>query len=178
MDEKQLFRDCLNGDRRAQKNLYDRYAGKMFAVCMRYAKDKTTAADYLQEGFIRVFRKLETFRSEGSFEGWIRTIMVNTSLEMLRKNDLLSESDDYMRHISLAQPDPGVIEQMHEKELIALIQQMPTGFRTVFNLYAIEGYTHKEIGEMLHISEGTSKSQYARAKTWLQNKLIRTNENR
>jgi RNA polymerase sigma-70 factor (ECF subfamily) len=176
MDEKQLFRDCLNGDRRAQKKLYDRYAGKMFAVCMRYAKDRPTAEDYLQEGFIRVFRKLDSFREEGSFEGWIRTIMVNTSLEILRKNDLLAASDDYTRYVGLAQPDPGIIEHMQEQELISLIQQMPAGFRTVFNLYAIEGYTHKEIGDKLQINEGTSKSQYARAKVWLQHKLIQSDE--
>jgi len=171
MDEKQLLTDCINGNHHAQKRLYEKYAGKMYAVCLRYAKDKSTAEDYLQEGFIRVFSKLSKFRSEGSFEGWIRTIMVNTSLEMLRKNNILTKSEDYQQAINLIEPDPSIIEKLQEEQLLECIQSMPPGFRAVFNLYAIEGYNHREIGDMLNISEGTSKSQFARARAWLQQKI-------
>ncbi|MBS4057473.1 MAG: RNA polymerase sigma factor [Bacteroidetes bacterium] len=171
MDEKQLLKDCLDGNRQAQKRLYDQFAGKMFALCMRYARNQQMAEDFLQEGFIRVFSKLDTFRGQGSFEGWIRTIMVNTSLELLRKNDLLKKSLSISEAFELPDQLELPADRLNEQYLLSCIQSLPAGFRAVFNLYAIEGYTHKEIGELLSISEGTSKSQYARAKAWLQQRI-------
>ncbi len=171
MDERQLVNACLKGDSKAQKQLYERFAPKMFGVCLRYAKDDDTAQDYLQEGFIRVFNNLDKFRFEGSFEGWIRRIVVNTALEKLRKVDVIKNSVEVEKALFTTDDVEQVMDQINAGELLQLIQTLPTGFRTVFNLYAIEGYTHQEIGKMLHISEGTSKSQYSRARQWLQLRL-------
>ncbi|HOP14166.1 sigma-70 family RNA polymerase sigma factor [Lentimicrobium sp.] len=171
MDEQQLLKDCLKGDVHAQKRLYEKYARKMFGVCLRYAGDQPMAEDFMQEGFIRVFANLKNYRMEGSFEGWIRRIMINTSLEILRKKDIF-------RYASPLDNDFQVSDQAEEGEdvpdtdaLVRLIQAMPAGFRAVFNLYVVENCSHKEIGQMLGISEGTSKSQYARARAWLQKRL-------
>lgn len=171
MDERQLLSNCLRGDLKAQKRLYDTFAPKMFGVCLRYARDHDTAQDYLQEGFIRVFAHLGDFRFEGSLEGWIRRVIVNTSLEKLRKVDVFKNSIEIENVLFLEYDVEQLQENLDAEDLLQLVQSLPTGFRTVFNLYAIEGYTHKEIGEMLNISEGTSKSQYSRARQWLQNKL-------
>ncbi len=173
MDEKQLLMDCRGGDMQAQQHFYERFAPKMYAVCLRYARDKGTAEDYLQEAFIRVFSQLDSFRGEGSLEGWVRRIVVNTCLTFLRKTDLLKHSIeiDYITHYS--DDDAFIPDKIHAAELLDHIRALPTGFRTVFNLYAIEGYSHKEIGVLLGISEGTSKSQYARARLWLQQRLIK-----
>ncbi|MDP2235704.1 MAG: RNA polymerase sigma factor [Bacteroidales bacterium] len=171
MDEGQLLKDCIEGDFKAQKRLYDAFAPKMFGVCLRYANDHDTAQDYLQEAFIRVFAHLDRFRFEGSLEGWIRKVVVNTALEKIRKVDVFKKS------VEIDKINPGDYEttelqdQINASELLQLIQSLPTGFRTVFNLYAIEGYTHQEIGKLLDISEGTSKSQYARARQWLRQRL-------
>lgn len=171
MDDQQLLKDCLKGDVHAQKRLYEKYARKMFGVCLRYAGDQPMAEDFMQEGFIRVFANLKNYRMEGSFEGWIRRIMINTSLEILRKKDIF-------RYASPLDNDFQVSDQAEEGEdvpdtdaLVRLIQAMPAGFRAVFNLYVVENCSHKEIGQMLGISEGTSKSQYARARAWLQKRL-------
>lgn len=171
MDERQLLKDCLNGNVQAQKRLYEMYARKMFGVCLRYASDHSMAEDFLQEGFIRVFTKLGSFKFQGSFEGWIRRIMVNTSLEMLRKNDVLRFSVELDASIQISDVETQVNEQIDPAVLMGHLQKMPTGFRTVFNLYAVEDLSHKEIAGMLNISEGTSKSQYARARAWLQKRL-------
>lgn len=171
MDEKQLLRDCLDGDRHAQKRLYDLFARRMFGVCLRYAPDQQSAEDFLQEGFIRVFMKLDSFRSQGSLEGWIRRIVVNTSLEMLRKKDVLRYSVDIDTQPDLPGEADDLPDEISGEVLLGHIQQMPAGFRTVFNLYAVEELPHREIAAMLGISEGTSKSQYARARAWLQKRL-------
>ncbi len=171
MDEKQLLSACLKGDRKAQKQLYDLFASKMYGVCLRYAKDESTAQDYLQEGFIRVFTHLDKFRGEGSLEGWVRRIIVNTALEKLRKTDIFKRSLEVEQMANLASDAAQVTDRMNADDLLHLVQTLPVGFRTVFNLYAIEGYTHQEIGELLHISEGTSKSQYSRARQWLQHRI-------
>ncbi len=185
MDEDNLLKECLSGNARAQKQLYDRYSRKMYGVCLRYAPDNATAEDFLQEGFIRVFMKLKSFRSQGSLEGWMRRIMVNTALEMLRKKNIfrnsveLSKSDlqagveDEPGFSATDQDDPDMLHFSPET-LNKALSEMPQGFRTVFNLYAVDQYTHKEIGGLLGISEGTSKSQYARARSWLQKKLTET----
>jgi RNA polymerase sigma-70 factor (ECF subfamily) len=171
MDEQQLLKDCLNGNAQAQKRLYEKYARTMFGVCLRYASDRSMAEDFLQEGFIRVFTKLSSFKFQGSFEGWIRRIMVNTSLELLRKNDVFRFSVELDNLNQIADEEESTPDQIDAEVLLNHIQEMPTGFRTVFNLYAVEDLSHKEIGIMLGISEGTSKSQYARARAWLQKRL-------
>lgn len=171
MNEKQLLKDCLRGDEKAQKHFYEQFAPKMFGVCLRYAKDSSTAEDYLQEAFVKVFTRLKSFRSEGSLEGWVRKVVVNCCLEQLRKSDILKYSVELNYAHQITDADANISEQIHATQLLEHIRSLPPGFRTVFNLFAIEGYSHKEIAELLQISEGTSKSQYARARVWLQHKL-------
>ncbi|MEY4891888.1 MAG: hypothetical protein RIQ34_500 [Bacteroidota bacterium] len=165
-----LIKSCLANDRRAQEQLYRWLSPRLFAVCLRYAADREAAEDVLQEGFIKLFQKLSSFRGEGSFEGWARRIMVNTAIEQFRKiKPVLSlEADHPPNEPSLKETG---VSQLEAKELSALIQELPVGYRTVFNLYAVEGYNHAEIAALLGISEGTSKSQYARAKRWLQDRI-------
>lgn len=165
--ESDLIQGCLNGERRMQEELYRRFAPKMYAVCLRYAGNSDEAQDILQEGFIKIFKKLSSFRGEGSFEGWLRRVFVNTSIEHFRRKNYLQpvtekeESTIEGKYLS-------VLDNLAEKDIMSMIQELSPGYRTVFNLYVIEGYTHKEIGDMLGISEGTSKSQLSRAKVILQ----------
>lgn len=159
------------GDRRAQKAIYDALSGKMYAVCMRYMNDAEAAADVLQDGFVTLFTKLDTYSGEGSFEGWARKIFVNTALMSLRKKDVLRQSDDVEEARSITAPDPSALQNIGYKELIAMIASLPPGFRTVFNMYVVEGYSHKEIAESLGISEVTSRSQLQRARALLQAKI-------
>ncbi|WP_240671069.1 RNA polymerase sigma factor [Lacibacter luteus] len=166
-----LIQGCIQGDRRMQKALYDKYAGKMYAVCLRYMSNADDAQDILQDGFIKVYKNLERFRGEGSFEGWVRRIFVNTAIEQIRKkkNDLsLTEKEESIELKSVS-----AIENINEKDLMKIIRDLSPGYRAVFNLYVVEGYSHKEIGDMLGISEGTSKSQLARARMILQEKIKR-----
>lgn len=170
MDEKKLIQACIDESKVAQKRLYDLYAAKMYFVCLRYARHELEAQDMLQDGFIKVFDKLAQYRSNGSFEGWIRRIMVNTSLNHCRKSSFKQEQigiEDYQDKVVSSK----AISKMSEKELLSLIQKLPDGYRMVFNLYVIEGYSHKEIGELLNISESTSRSQLAKSRKWMQNLL-------
>ena len=169
MTDEELVKGCLRKDPACQKLLFERFNRKMMGVCLRYAARSEEADDMLQNGFIRVFEKLDTFRGSGSLEGWVRRIMVNESLSYLRKNKALQMNIDIDDAKYKIPGNSHVGESMNEKDLLKIIQQLPAGFRTVFNMYAIEGYSHKEIAEQLGISEGTSKSQYSRAKTHLQN---------
>lgn len=171
MDELQLIEGCRKGDRRAQKALYEAYSRKMMGVCLRYIGDRETAQDVLQDGFLKVFTHIETYTGTGSFEGWLRKIFVNSALEQLRKQDVLRESTDLDSTAELAQTDSSPLADISAAELMRLIQSLPDGFRTVFNLFAIEGYSHKEIAEQLQITESTSRSQYTRAKQLLQRKV-------
>lgn len=171
MDSEQLIRGCLKGNSNAQKQFYERFAPQMMGVCMRYADDVEMAQDFLQEGFIKVFTNLKNFRSEGPVEGWMQKIMVNTALEMLRKKDVLKQSVDLEAVFQVSDDYPDAFRQLTAADLLKHIQTLPAGFRTIFNLFAIEGYSHQEIADMLSISEGTSKSQYARAKAWLQKRV-------
>ena len=168
MTDDELVKSCLAKDQAAQKLLFERFSRKMMGVCIRYADRSEEAEDMLQNGFIRVFEKLETFKGLGSLEGWIRKIVVNESLSYLRKNKASKMNIDIDDAKYMVPGNSHVGEQINEKDLLKMIQQLPTGFRTVFNMYAIEGYSHKEIAEQLGITEGTSKSQYSRAKTHLQ----------
>lgn len=171
MNEQQLIEGCKKGNRRAQKELYETYSRKMMGVCLRYVSDRETARDLLQDGFVKVFTSMESYSGSGSFEGWMRKIFVNNALEYLRRSDVLREATDLDNTAELVQPNTSVISEMSAAELMQLVHELPTGFRTVFNLFAIEGYSHKEISEMLEITESTSRSQYTRAKQLLQRKI-------
>lgn len=177
MNEQQLITGCKAQERKAQKELYDTYARRMMAVCLRYVNDRERASDLLQEGFIRVFTAIDSYAGNGSFEGWIRRIMVNVCLESLRRTDILRDAVDLADTAETISGDVSPISKISEKELRQLIAALPDGFRTVFNLFAIEGYSHKEISEMLHINEGTSRSQYNRARQVLQRKVNEWNAN-
>jgi RNA polymerase sigma-70 factor (ECF subfamily) len=172
MDEKKLIQACINEDKTAQRKLYERYSPKMYFVCLRYARHELEAQDMLQDGFIKVFDNLSQFKYNGSFEGWIRRIMVNTSLNYCRKSSFKQEyiGIEDLQHTVV---DSKAISKLSEKELLALIQKLPDGYRMVFNLYVIEGYSHKEIGEMLNITESTSRSQLAKSRKWMQNILTK-----
>jgi RNA polymerase sigma-70 factor (ECF subfamily) len=165
--ESDLIEGCIKGDRKMQYELYERFAPKMYGVCLRYAANTEEAEDILQEGFIKVFRKISSYRGDGSFEGWIRRIFVNTAIEQFRKKTYLQPITE-QEEGSIEGKYTSVLDNMAEKDIIKLIQQLSPGYRTVFNMYVIEGYTHKQISEALNISEGTSKSQLSRAKLILQ----------
>lgn len=169
--EKQLIKRCQQGDGKALKYLYERYSDKMLGVCYRYVNDRDTARDLLHDGFVTVFTKVSEFRGEGSFEGWMRRVFVNTTLGYLRKNANLHDPRQVDDMYDLRGDEVSVLERMSAEDLLGAIGQLPEGYRTVLNLYAVEGYSHKEIAELLNISEGTSRSQYARAKACLQKNL-------
>lgn len=162
-----LIEGCQREDRKMQQQLYQRFAPKMYGVCLRYAGNIEEAEDILQEGFIKVFRKIGSFRGEGSFEGWIRRIFVNTAIEHFRRKSYLQPITE-KEETTVENKYLSVLDSLAEKDIINLVQQLSPGYRTVFNMYVIEGYTHKQIAEMLGISEGTSKSQLSRAKSILQ----------
>ncbi len=170
INEADLIKGCLNGDGKMQEELYKRFAPKMYAVCLRYSNNAENAQDLLQEGFIKIFRNLNRFRGDGSFEGWIRRIFVNTSIEYFRKKTNLFSTTE-KEDLIVEDTSLNALDKFAEKDIIKLVQELSPGYRTVFNLYAIEGYSHKEIGTMLNISEGTSKSQLARAKSILKKKV-------
>ena len=169
--DQQLIESCIKGDRAAQKVVYDRLAPRMFPLCIRYVGDRELAEDILQDGFVTLFTHLSDYKGDGSFEGWARKIFVTTALMELRRKDALKMSDDLEVVRGMKTEITGQLQNIGYKDLIKVITQLPPGFRTVFNMYAIEGYSHKEIGEILGISETTSRTQLSRARTWLQNKL-------
>ncbi|MCH8904575.1 MAG: sigma-70 family RNA polymerase sigma factor [Bacteroidetes bacterium] len=168
--EQSLVEGCRNNDRKSQEALYRRYSKKMFGVCLRYAKDRSTAEDILQEGFIKVFNGLKKFRGDGSLEGWVRRIMVNTAIENYRKTIRLHVVSDFEEN-GHEEFEETILQKMHVDEILKLVQNLPDGFRTVFSLYVIDGYTHKEVAKQLGISEGTSKSQLARARNVLKKRV-------
>lgn len=173
IDQSQLIKNCLKGKAAAQKQLYDMHASAMLGVCYRYTKSMQDAEDVMQNGFVRVFKFLYQYNEEGELGAWIRRIMVNTALNYLKKSkkyqhDLLFDTTEL--HI-ITNDNPEVL--LNAKELAELIRQLPTGYQTIFNLYAVEGFSHAEIGQMLGISENTSRSQYMRARhlliSWITN---------
>lgn len=171
MDDSTLVKNCVKGDQRSQRMLFEKFAPKMLGICMRYAKNTQQAEDVLQEGFIKVFTKLEHYSGKGSLEGWIRRVMVNTSLDQIRKNVKFQDNvamDDVSYKLELS---AFIIEGLQEQDLLQLISEMPEGYKVVFNMFAIEGFSHKEIAAELGISENTSKSQYSRARAYLKVKL-------
>ncbi len=168
-DEQELIIACQNGKGWAQKEIYELYAPTMMSICMRYLTDYETSRDILHDGFIKVFTKIDTYTGTGSFEGWMRRVFVTTALEFLRKNDALKQSYDIDEHEHVI-PDVEVttLEKISADDLMTCIAKLPKGFRTVFNLYAIEGYSHAEIAKELNITENTSRSQFMRARKILQ----------
>jgi len=172
-DEQRLIAGCIDGKPWAQKQVYELHASAMLSVCVRYVNNRETARDLLQEGFIKVFTKTHTYSGTGSFAGWIRRIFVTTALEYLRQNDALKQSesiDDYNH--SIEDVDVSVLENISANDLMQCISELPDGYRTVFNLYAIEGYSHAEIGNILNINENTSRSQFMRARKLLQKTVL------
>ena len=173
MNDEQLVKKCLEKDAFAQKLLFDTYSRKLMGLCMRYARDEDEAQDVLQMGFIKVFEKLDMYNGNGSLEGWIRRILVNTALDNIRRNKNMKDSVDIDKvDYQLNSHSENAIDALSAQDLLKVINSLPTGFKTVFNLYAIEGYSHKEIAEMLDISVNTSKSQYSRARAHLKNLII------
>lgn len=174
-EEEDLFKRCLSKDPTAQRELYNRYAGKMMGVCMRYANSRDEASDILQDGFVKVFQKLDSFELKGSLEGWVRRIMVNTALDQIRRNKPMMNSVDVEDSAHLVQHDDYTVETMTTETMLELLKTIPEGYRTVFNLYVIEGYSHKEIADELGISVNTSKSQFSRARDYIK-KVLKQNK--
>lgn len=176
MDERKLVRDCLRQKPEAQRLLYESYAESMLGLCYRYTKSIADAEDILQEGFVKVFRSLDQYRFEGELGAWIRRIMVTTALNYLKKNrhyrQELAFDQEHLHPVADDNPE----WKVSAKELAELIRQLPLGYQTIFNLYAVEGYSHVEIGKLLGIHEGTSRSQYARARNLLVCWLDRKND--
>ncbi len=171
LSERDLIARCTKGDKKAQRAVYDMLAPKMFSVCIRYAGQRDTAEDLLQDGFVTLFSKLDSYKGDGSFEGWARRIFINTALMFLRKKDALKMSEDIDSAAGLKSEYATPMQDIGYKELMRLIMTLPPGFRTVFNMYVLDGCSHKEIADALGISETTSRTQLSRARLWLQNKI-------
>lgn len=171
-----IVQNCLAGDANAQELLYNKYSGKMYGVCLQYSDNYDDAKDILQEGFIKVFTRLHQYKGKGSLEGWIRKIMVNTALEKYRDKHYLNKVDEDASAIP-EKADHNIIDELSARDLMKVIQELTPKYRMVFNLFAIEGYSHKEISALLEISEGTSKSNLSRARAILQGKLANYNRN-
>lgn len=164
-----MIAGCKAGESWAQKRIYDLHAPAMMSVCVRYVNDRETARDLLQDGFIKLFTKIDSYSGTGSFAGWIRRIFVTTALEYLRQNDALKQSESIEDHSNyIENNDVGILDKISADDLMACISRLSDGYRTIFNLYAIEGYSHTEIGNMLNIAEATSRSQFMRARRILQ----------
>lgn len=168
----EIVNGCKKGKRMAQEQLYRTFSAKMFAVCLYYSKNKDDAEDLLHNGFIKVFQKIEQFKGDGPFEAWLRRVFMNTALEQYRKKRILYSINEEIGYPEYSD-EADVISQLSNDELIQMIQELSPAYRMIFNLYAIEGYNHKEISELLGIAEGTSKSNLARARAKLQKKLLK-----
>ena len=171
MDDLTLVNECAKGNSKAQRALFDKFAPKMLAVCQRYLRNNQEAEDVLQDGFVKVFQKIVDFKMEGSLEGWIRRIVVNTALDTIRKNKKLLDDvqvEEVQYKVSFTDHQ---FDGMDLAQLMKLIDEMPDGYRVVFNMFAIEGYSHKEIADTLGVTENTSKSQYSRARAFLRTQL-------
>lgn len=166
-----LIQECLKNNRIAQKELYDKYSSKLMGVCIRYTNSKEDAEDVLIEGFTTIFQKLSMFKGDGSFEGWMKRIMINTSISHFRANSKYRFHQDIEEVHNEIEKQETIIEKMESQRIMKLVNSMPEGYRMIFNLYAVEGFTHREIAEQLGLSEGTSKSQFSKARKWLQNRL-------
>ncbi len=175
MTEELMLAGSIKNNASAQEELYSRFSPRMLGVCYRFAKNREDAEDMLQEGFIKVFTQLHQYRNEGSLEGWIRRIVVHTCINVLKKNKKFADSVDLIHAKSIHIKEDMIPSIMQAKQVVECIRLLPLGYRTVLNLYAIEGFSHKEIGNLLDIEESTSRSQYTRAKAMLEEILIRKN---
>jgi len=175
MVEELLLEGCKQNDSSVQQELYNKYSPRMLSVCYRYAKTREDAEDMLQEGFIKVFTQIHQFESRGSLEGWILRIMVHTCINHLKKNKRFNESIDLLHAENIGIREDFIPSTLQAKQVVESIRSLPIGYRTVLNLYAIEGYSHKEISSMLDVEESTSRSQYTRAKSLLESILIKRN---
>jgi RNA polymerase sigma-70 factor (ECF subfamily) len=171
--EQELRQGCIDGRRDYQEMLYRYFSPKMFGICLRYASDYHHAEDILQEGFIKIFNNMDKFRGDGSFEGWIKRIFINTAIEHYRKSNVHNGHADIDTHNNVRHIGEKATGSLATQDLMKMVQKLSPGYRTIFNLYVIEGYSHKEISNMMGISEGTSKSQLARARSILQ-KLVKS----
>jgi RNA polymerase sigma-70 factor (ECF subfamily) len=175
MTEEQMLAGSIKNNAAAQEELYHRFSPRMLGVCYRFAKNREDAEDMLQEGFIKVFTQLHQYRNEGALEGWIRRIVVHTCINILKKNKKFADSVDIMHANGIHIKEDMIPAIMQAKQVVECIRLLPLGYRTVLNLYAIEGFSHKEIGDLLEIGESTSRSQYTRAKSMLEDILTRKN---
>jgi RNA polymerase sigma factor (sigma-70 family) len=173
MTDELMLAGCLHNNASSQEALYNRFSPRMLGVCYRFAKNREDAEDMLQEGFIKIFTQIHQYRNEGALEGWIRRIVVHTCINILKKNKKFSDSVDISYASSLRTTEDNIPSMVQAKQVVECIRLLPMGYRTVLNLYAIEGYSHREIGEMLDIEESTSRSQYTRAKVMLEDILIK-----
>jgi RNA polymerase sigma-70 factor (ECF subfamily) len=173
MTEQTIIAGCLHNDAAAQRELYNRYSPKMLSVCYRFAHNREDAEDMLQEGFIKVFTQIHTFQNKGAFEGWIRRIIVHTCINFLKKYKKFTDNVDLAYATTVYVKEETMPSIMQAKQVVECIRLLPIGYRTVLNLYAIEGFSHREIGNMLDIEESTSRSQYTRAKSMLETILVK-----
>lgn len=173
MTEEAILKGCLKKNAAAQRELYDKYSPKMLAVCYRYAHNREDAEDMLQEGFIKVFLQIHTFENRGAFEGWIRRIIVHTCINILKKNKKFNESVNLIHATGLQVREENIPAIIQAKQVVECIRLLPLGYRTVLNLYAIEGYSHREIASILDVEESTSRSQFTRAKAMLEDILVK-----
>ena len=175
MTEELMLYGCLNNNASAQEALYNRFSPRMLGVCYRFARNKEDAEDMLQEGFIKVFTQIHQFRNQGALEGWIRRIIVHTCINILKKNKKFTDSVDLIHASSIHLNENNIPSILEAKQVVEAVRKLPIGYRTVLNLYAIEGFSHKEIAHVLDIEESTSRSQYTRAKAMLEDILIQKN---
>jgi RNA polymerase sigma-70 factor (ECF subfamily) len=173
MTEEAILKGCLSNNATAQRELYNKYSSKMLAVCYRYGHNREDAEDMLQEGFIKVFLQIHTFENRGAFEGWVRRIIVHTCINILKRNKKFNESVDIIYATGIQVREESIPAIIQAKQVVECIRLLPIGYRTVLNLYAVEGYSHREIADMLDIEESTSRSQYTRAKAMLEDILVR-----
>lgn len=173
LSEQELIEKCICGDRVAQKQLYDKYNALFFTICLRYMPTKEDAEDVMITGFTAIFTKISTFKQEGSFEGWMKRIIVNTAITALRLNRHhdMEQGDESLEKRGRVESANMIYSQINAKDILAQIQQLPAGYRTIFNLYAIEGYSYEEIAGLLQINIGTVRSQLSKARKTLQKKL-------
>ena len=173
MTEEVMLQGCLNNIASAQEALYNRFSPRMLGVCYRFARNREDAEDMLQEGFIKVFTQMHQFRNQGALEGWIRRIIVHTCINILKKNKKFTDSVDLIHASSIHLNENNILSILQAKQVVEAIRLLPMGYKTVLNLYAIEGFSHKEIADLLDIEESTSRSQYTRAKSMLEDILVK-----
>ena len=172
MSEMSLIEDCINNSSVAQRELYNRFSGILFGICYRYASCRQDAEDMLQEGFIKIFTKISSFENKGNFEGWMKRVMVHTCINYLKKNKKFENIISLENVYNLEIKEESIASKLLGKQVMECLRLLPIGYRTVINLYAIEGFNHKEIGEILEIGESTSRSQFIRGKNVLETILI------